>query len=118
MMLPVRWTGRARGASLSNDRCVLMSGDLTVFFSCLSNISTKGFGPSLGLRTGHSLRPFRASGPLSALNDGPVGGVAGIRRKFPAGRLMCDAVAAPDGIPAQGCGGLVRLGPALELARE
>src|SRR6266567_6917670 len=28
----------------------------------------------------------------SALNDGPVGGVAGIRRKFPAGRLMCDAV--------------------------
>ena len=92
MMLPVRWTGRARGASLSNDRCVLMSGDLTVFFSCLSNISTKGFGPSLGLRTGHSLRPFRASGPLSALNDGPVGGVAGIRRKFPAGRLMCDAV--------------------------
>ncbi len=26
MMLPVRWTGRERGASLSNDRCVLVFG--------------------------------------------------------------------------------------------
>jgi hypothetical protein len=25
MMLPVRWTGREMGASLSNDRCVLIS---------------------------------------------------------------------------------------------
>jgi hypothetical protein len=50
MMMPVRWTGRERGASLSNERCVLTS--------CNIRHRILGLGAS-------APRPARRYGPRS-----------------------------------------------------
>ncbi len=58
----------------------------------------------------------RSLGDRTASAAAAAGRSRGAGEQDGAYRLGGDA--APDGIPAQGCGGLVRLGPALELARE
>jgi hypothetical protein len=62
MMLPVRWTGRERGAALSNDRCVLtfivISGHRILELGVSASRPARRYGPRT--RTGYRSRPVKA----------------------------------------------------------